>query len=491
MGCESSKSVDMVFSGTNKTSGSKQKSGTGMTKANSELTDDEMQKKIYQYIQLDKDILAWEGKNIPKSLQATKERANEVANSMKELEQQYQAACDKMIKEKADVDKMQNPSVKVFFKNQHEYEEKLTKEQEEYLEAISAQEVLKKQLEGIQMQARNCDAEVQEMSKEMSKLALLYDEQDQILDDIFSGAYGSGLENRLESEVEELLDRKERIGVAKYKWSNGRLLLQHAYNQLGYAVSRWQTMDQVPSSSIQVKYQLATETRNNLIAASQNIMNAKRYLNNIKFPYCEPEEIATLNKACSNIYVDMLSPDRHQHALQCFCVTHRRASALLQWFDNVINQTIEKDLARAKAELIQRQAELRKERLRLMNEKIGGNASNMKISDKDVLDEFDDDSLEPELLAISEPDRVEGENVGLQPGSNGQVMAPTPLPLSELAPPPSQEDLFGNIEQLKEQHQQERAQIERIQEANRARMEQGLQEKLRQRRNQRTRMMEE
>ncbi|BFZ25738.1 hypothetical protein BsWGS_28777 [Bradybaena similaris] len=490
MGCESSKSVDMEFSGNN-TQFPKHKSGTGVKTHNSELSDDEMQKRIYRYIQLDKEILAWEGKNIPRSLQAKKERANEVANSLKDLEQQYQATCEKVIKEKADVDKMQNPSVKSFFKNQQEYEDKLTKEQAKYLQAISEQEVAKKQLDGIQMQAKLCDAEVQELTKEMNKLAILYDEQDQILDDIFSGKYGSDLENKLETEVEELLDRKERIGVAKYKWSNGQLLLQHAYDQLGYAVGRWQTMDQVPSSGVQVKYQLATETRNNLIAASQNIMNAKRYLNNIKFPYCEPEEIATLDKACSNIYVDMLSPDRHQHALQCFCVTHRRTSALLQWFDSVINHTIEKDLAKAKADLTWKQTELRKERLRLMNEKIGGSASDVKIADKDVLDEFDDDFLEPELVAISEPDKVEGPTGGLHPGYDGQVMAPTPLPLSELAPPPSQEELFGNIEQLKEQHQQERAQIEKIQEANKARMEQGLQEKLRQRRSQRKRMMEE
>jgi hypothetical protein len=36
-----------------------------------------------------------------------------------------------------------------------------------------------------------------------------------------------------------LLDRKQRIGVAKYKWSNGRVLLNHACNQLAFATKRW------------------------------------------------------------------------------------------------------------------------------------------------------------------------------------------------------------------------------------------------------------
>ena len=87
--------------------------------------------------------------------------------------------------------------------------------------------------------------------------------------------------------------------------------------------------------NVQAKYHMATEARNNLIAAAQNITSAQRYLNNIKFPYCEPAEIETLNRACQNIYIDMQSNDRHQHAYQCFNVTYRRAAALMQWFDSV------------------------------------------------------------------------------------------------------------------------------------------------------------
>lgn len=91
---------------------------------------------------------------------------------------------------------------------------------------------------------------------------------------------------------------------------------------------------------LQQKYYMATEVRNNLIAASSNIVNAKRYLNNIRFPYCEPGEIATLQRACNNVYVDMRTPDRHQHAFQCYDVTFKRAAALLQWFDSVCRKSL-------------------------------------------------------------------------------------------------------------------------------------------------------
>lgn len=62
------------------------------------------------------------------------------------------------------------------------------------------------------------------------------------------------------------------------------------------------------------------------------------------------------------------------------------------------------------------------------------------------------------------------------------------VPLSELAPAPNQEDLFGNIDQLKKKHEEDIAEFEKAQEMNKARVEQGLQEKLQARRNRKKRM---
>lgn len=55
----------------------------------------------------------------------------------------------------------------------------------------------------------------------------------------FNGEYGSAEENRLEAELDMLLDRKQRILVAKQKWQNGRLLIHHACNQIAFGVQRW------------------------------------------------------------------------------------------------------------------------------------------------------------------------------------------------------------------------------------------------------------
>ena len=61
-----------------------------------------------------------------------------------------------------------------------------------------------------------------------------------------------------------------------------------------------QTCSCIHSSQLEDRYAVAAETRNNLVAASQNIQGAQRYLSNIQFPYCAPPEVDTLNKVCNS-----------------------------------------------------------------------------------------------------------------------------------------------------------------------------------------------
>ena len=69
-----------------------------------------------------------------------------------------------------------------------------------------------------------------------------------ITGDIVDGDYGSEMENRLENEFYSLLDKKERIQVAKVKWSNARLLLDNAVRQIGVACSKWSSLKHIPST---------------------------------------------------------------------------------------------------------------------------------------------------------------------------------------------------------------------------------------------------
>ncbi len=152
---------------------------------------------------------------------------------------------------------------------------------------------------------------------------------------VFDGKYGSEREFNLESDLDILLERKQRVGVAKYKWQNAKVLLQHAGGQLGFAIRRWGDVMQIPPQNTDIRYKFAAEARNNLVAGSQNITSASNYLNTIRFPYCTKEELQVLNLAINHVFTDLLTPERHKHAMECYVSVYKRTGALIQWCDHV------------------------------------------------------------------------------------------------------------------------------------------------------------
>ncbi|XP_056002664.1 uncharacterized protein LOC125661515 [Ostrea edulis] len=430
-----------------------------------------------KYVALDNKIRLLENKNIRKTYDSMKKRYDKIVAEVKDLETKYADSKKNTAKEKADVDQLDIKS----FLSKEAFDEKMDKEKAEYLEALNKEEVFKRQLEAIKPQVKEVEDNLKKEKIAMDELEKLCQEQESLLSEIFDGAYGSDLENKLESDLDLIREKRQRIGNAKYKWTNGRILLQHACNQMAQANKRWAELEnrnlQMPQ-----KYAIATEVRNNQIAAIQNLRSCQTYLDNIDFPYCKPTEVQTLEKATNNIYIDMQSADRHKHAGECYRTTHRRASALLQWFDNVINTVIEKDVLQATKEESEASRALRSERIRLLKEKVEGEGGQLDVGDSDLPADDDED---PEIQAVIFKAEGEEEN-SLKPGNNDVGPAPTPIPLNELAPIPSQEDLFGDIEQLKKQHEKEVSDFQKAQEMNKARLQQGLEAKLAARRNRRT-----
>jgi hypothetical protein len=76
---------------------------------------------------------------------------------------------------------MQEPSVKDFFKDQAAFDTQLSKEQEEYLEALNKQEVMEKAVDGAKKQCEKVAAEVKGLKIEAEELYKIYKEQDELL----------------------------------------------------------------------------------------------------------------------------------------------------------------------------------------------------------------------------------------------------------------------------------------------------------------------
>ncbi|PAA80174.1 hypothetical protein BOX15_Mlig001143g2 [Macrostomum lignano] len=360
------------------------------------------------------------------------------------------------------------------------------------------------------------------------ELQKLYKEQDQILATIFDSKYGSDQEYRLEREHDFTCEKQQRISAAKARWQAARLLVQHAHSQLGYAVQRWDYICRIPAVNSQMRYGIATEVRNYLIAASTNLRNSQGYLKGIDFPYCKTDEVSTLERATNNIYGDMATTERHQHAMNVFRSTFQRSHALLQWFDVVIDKTIDRDLLMAIEELFAKKRELRIERVRLIREKLvelfgaeeaaaaGLDEADLQLDEdgnltdarrlQEQLSKVNEEELKKQLenVKIVQPEKVQQSKEqeaaveaaaaaadGDSKSADADEKAPKveAVPLKELAPPPSEDQLFGDIDSIKKQYEIDMEEFQRAQDVNRARVEQGLQEKLAARKSRKARKM--
>ena len=79
----------------------------------------------------------------------------------------------------------------------------------------------------------------------------------------------------------------------------------------------------------------ATEVRNNLVAANQNLQNTRTYLKNIDLPYCTEEDLKTLQGLSQGTYQDMQSLERQKYVIYIIQALRKRCAALNQWFDSV------------------------------------------------------------------------------------------------------------------------------------------------------------
>ncbi len=62
---------------------------------------------------------------------------------------------------------------------------------------------------------------------------------------IFGGEYGSELENTLEAQLDDGLEWQQRVSLAKFKWTNGRVLLVHSCTQMAFGIKRWKELESI------------------------------------------------------------------------------------------------------------------------------------------------------------------------------------------------------------------------------------------------------
>lgn len=496
--------------------------GEGNTEGNEKPAEEQEREKpnfsedvLREFVEVENQIQTLEGKGAENEYPMKHARLVELYKKLSENTvkvQQLKAQTAKEYQDVVDVSAAYN--VRSFFVSADQLNAEVAKERSEYVEALNKQEIAEQELESLKQQYQKLYNEVVSAKKDQDELQSLRNKEEELLGRIFNDSYGSDKEWKLEMELELLAERKTRISAANTRWHGASVCLTHATKQLSWSARRWAQISSHNVTLPVVKYTMVAETRNHIIAAIQNISSAYGSLKPVTAPYCTPEDLEVLKAITNSIFNDVNVPASYQKTYNVLCVIFSKCSSLLQWVNRVVEETISKDLAEVKKEFHEKYYELKEERMNLIKSKVKEKLG-VELEMEVKRDEFVDDDSSAEEADIAKPGAVakeegddqapepedkEGLPAEAPPSGDGEAPAeaeaggdsadapPKPVPLSELAPPPNQEDLFGNIDQLKKQHEEELAEFEKQQELNKTRVEQGLQEKLRARRSRRRKM---
>ena len=254
---------------------------------------------------------------------------------------------------------------------------------------------------------------------------------------------------------------------------------------------------------------MANEACKNLTAALQNTSGARKYLlPQVHAPYCTDEDLNRLAIAVHRLYYDMMHPQTHRAAYDLYVDFYRRACLFHQWIDHTLKENIVKDLAKTMRKLGKQRTKLMAERKRILllrvegktEEEGEGEASDNDEeedeeeveSGKEVKEVVSDEMGPAEADAVSQHEGSDdvvanGDETETKEGSPGPSEVPSfkRVPLSELAPPPSNDQVYGDVDGLMKQHEEELAEFDRAKQRAKERTEQDLKEKLRQRRSRR------
>ncbi|XP_076336160.1 uncharacterized protein LOC143239181 [Tachypleus tridentatus] len=444
---------------------------------------------LEKYLSMEKQIQMYEKQHVLENYQVKTEQLEQLEKKLEELKdtqkQLNEQTTELQTVENADGTNDQN--VKQFFMEKTENGQELSKEHEDIVDALNRKEIISQELESTTRQRDDLKQEIATLSEERETIQRLYEEIDEMLDNLFGGSYGSDLENQLEKEADFLQEQKHYMAQTHFKWRQAYMMVKQATTQLGLGVQKWKEIPNISQDDLEQKYTCAVESRNNIVAATQNLQGAHRYLCDVVFPYCTQEEVETLNKAITYIFTDMQTTDRHEHALSCYHTTYRRSGALRQWFEQVLNTVIARDVAQLAEEWKTKKFELRQERVRLIQERVKELTGKDVEFDVDVDIDAEDAAADEQVAQLFEAEKVKGQYNSLAPEPLIPP-APTPVPLKDLAPPPSNEEIFGKINELRKRHEAKVEDFKNSQALKHARMEIGLKEKLDARRSRRNRL---
>lgn len=210
--------------------------------------------------------------------------------------------------------------------------------------------------------------EVEQTILECDKLQQRDKKRDEILDKLFDGRTGNGLENHLEQQLNWLLEQKHYVDQVFYAWKRAETLTSQTCEQFASAMELLKRManiqDQKESS------ELAKRITNLLVKSRQDMEQAQRYNPNVDAPFFTDNETKRFDKIIETISSNSIAPSELNQIITVLQFAYKRAVSIRYWLEQILETTIARDSFELAEEFKWIAIQLRKERISILKSKL-------------------------------------------------------------------------------------------------------------------------
>lgn len=210
--------------------------------------------------------------------------------------------------------------------------------------------------------------EVEIVIIECDKLQQRYKKRDEILDKLFDGRAGNGLENHLEQQLNWLMEQKHYVDQVFYAWKRAETLTSQTCEQFASALELLKRLPKVQDES--ERSELAKSIGQLLIKSRQDMEQAQRYNPNVDAPFFTDTETERFDKIIETISSQSISQSEYSQIATVIQFAYKRAVSIKLWLEQILQITIARDSFELAEEYKWIAIQLRKERITLIKSKL-------------------------------------------------------------------------------------------------------------------------
>ena len=211
--------------------------------------------------------------------------------------------------------------------------------------------------------------EVELVIIECDKLQQKYKKRDEILDKLFDGRTGNGLENHLEQQLNWLMEQKHYVDQVFYAWKRAETLISQTCEQFASAselLKRLLKLDDQEQRS-----ELSKNIAQLLTRSRQDMEQAQKYNPNVDAPFFTDAETERFHKIIETIsQPQTLTQSDYSQIATVIQFAYKRAVSIRLWLEQILQITIARDSFELAEEYKWIAIQLRKERITLINSKL-------------------------------------------------------------------------------------------------------------------------